>query len=53
MYCVARDTSEDVKCSFSILSSILLLLFLGTIFQRPARSGSDFLEKEDDEEKNR
>lgn len=43
---MAQDTPGDVKCSFSTLFSLLLLLFLGTIFQRPARSGSLFLEKD-------
>lgn len=45
MCCMAQDTSGDLKCNLSILSSILLL-FLGTIFQRPGHSGLSFLEKE-------
>lgn len=43
MYCMAQDTSGDMW--FYILFSILLLLFLGTIFPRPACSVLDFLEK--------
>ena len=45
MYWVAQDTSGDVKCHFSILSLVLLLLFLGATLQGPAGSGSIVLER--------